>query len=106
MRFLGDLIYALRGLAKHRGFTFVAVRSQALGIGDNTTIFTLPNAILLRPLPLENAATLASVSTVDPRSPGFLGCSYLNYKDYRDRNGVFSALALYAPITVNLTGQG
>ena len=61
------------------------------------------NAILLRPLPLDNPATLASVSTADSRSPGLLGCSYLNYKDYRDRNGVFSALALYAPITVNLT---
>src|SRR5580658_1458882 len=103
---MGGLIYALRGLAKHRGFTFVAVISLALGIGANTTIFTLLNAILLRPLPLDDAATLASVSTVDPRNPGLLGCSYLNYKDYRDRNAVFSALALYAPLTVNLTGQG
>jgi predicted permease len=103
---LGDLIYALRGLAKHRGFTFVAVISLALGIGANTTIFTLLNAILLRPLPLDNPATLAAVYTADSRSPGYLACSYLNYKDYRDRNSVFSALALYAPITVNLTGQG
>jgi len=103
---LGDLKYALRGLAKHRSFTLVAILSLALGIGGNTTIFTLLNAILLRPLPLTNPETLASVYTVDPRSAGALGCSYLNYKDYRDRNNVFSALALYAPITVNLTGQG
>jgi len=103
---LGDLKYALRALAKHRGFTITAVISLALGIGANTTIFTLLNAILLRPLPLDDPATLASVYTADPRNPGLLGCSYLNYKDYRDRNSVFSTLALYAPITVNLTGQG
>src|ERR1700729_106303 len=94
-----DLKYALRRLAKHRGFTLVAVLSLALGIGGNTTIFTLLNAILLRPLPLDNPETLASVYTVDPRSSGALGCSYLNYKDFRDRNNVFSVLALYAPIT-------
>ena len=103
---MGDLKYALRGLAKHRGFTLVAVLSLAFGIGGNTTIFTLLNAILLRPLPLDSPETLASIYTVDPRNAGALGCSFLNYKDYRDRNNVFSALALYAPITVNLTGQG
>src|ERR1700677_1630094 len=106
MRVLSDWKYALRSLAKHPGFTFVAVISLALGIGANATIFTLLNAILLRPLPLDNASTLAAVYTVDPRNPGNLGLSFLNFKDYRDRNGVFSALTLYSPITVNLTGQG
>jgi predicted permease len=106
MRALGDWKYAFRSLAKHPGFTFVAVISLALGIGANATIFTLLNAVLLRPLPLENASTLAAVYTVDPRNAGYLGCSFLNFKDYRDRNSVFSSLALYSPITVNLTGQG
>jgi predicted permease len=103
---LGELKYALRGLAKHAGFTVIAVLSLALGIGANSTIFTLLNAILLRPLPLENPASLVSMSTFDPRNPGALGCSYLNYKDYRDRNNVFSELVLYASITLNLTGEG
>src|SRR5580658_1508127 len=106
MRALGDLKYAVRSLAKHPGFTLVAVISLALGIGANTTIFTLLNAILLRPLPIDNASTLAAVYTVDPRNPGLLGVSFLNFKDYRDHNGVFSNLTLYSPITVNLTGQG
>jgi putative ABC transport system permease protein len=77
--------------------------SLALGIGGNTTIFTLLNATLLRPLPLDNPETLALVYSVDPRNSGALDCSFLN-KDYRDRDNVFSAFALYAPITVNLTG--
>ena len=83
-----------------------AIISLALGIGANTTIFTLLNAILLRPLPVEDPARLAAVSTVDAHSPGQLLCSYPNYQDYRDRNGVFTSLLLYSPITLTLTGHG
>src|ERR1035437_3731887 len=104
--FLDDLRYGLRGLTKNRGFTVAAVLSLALGIGANTTVFTLLNAILLRPLPVRDPAGLAAVSTIDSHNPGQLFCSYPNYKDYRDRNRVFSSLLLYSPIAVNLTGQG
>jgi predicted permease len=97
-----DLRYGLRSLAKHRGFALVAVFSLALGIGANTTIFTLINAILFRPLAVTDPASLTALYTVDPRSPGFWPCSYPNYKDYRDRNQVFSSLALYAPVEMNL----
>jgi hypothetical protein len=86
---LGDIKYALRRLANHRGFTFVAIISLALGIGGNATIFTLLNAILLRPLPLDNPETLASVYTIDPRNASPLGVSFLNYKDYRARDSVY-----------------
>jgi predicted permease len=106
MSWLGDLKYALRGLAKRRGFTLVAVLSLALGIGANTTIFTLLNGILLRSLPVQDPATLAAIYTTDPKNPGYLPVSYLNYKDLRDRNTVFSTLALYTPVTINLTGMG
>ena len=103
---LGDLKYAFRGMARRRGFTLVAVLSLALGIGANTTIFTLLNGILLRPLAVEDPASLVAVYTNDPKTSGNLGVSYLNYKDYRDRNSIFSNLALYTTITVNLTGMG
>src|SRR5437016_7647541 len=103
---LDDLRYSLRALAKNRGFALVAVLSLALGIGANTTIFTLLNAIFLRPLPVQNPSALAAMFTTDPRNPGLLYCSYPNYLDYRDHNTVFSSLLLYAAVDMNLTGQG
>ena len=99
-----DIRYGLRALAKNRNFTAVCVLSLALGIGANTTIFTLVNAILLRPLPVQDPANLAAVYTLDAHNPGFWGCSYPNYKDYRDRNQVFSSLLLYTGVGLNLTG--
>jgi len=78
--------------------------SLALGIGANTTIFTFINAILLRPLPVEDPASLATVFTLDPKIPGDLGCSYPNYKDYRDRNRAFSSLLAYLTVVGSLTG--
>ncbi|HUE03424.1 MAG TPA: ABC transporter permease [Bryobacteraceae bacterium] len=99
-----DLRYGLRGLARNRSFTAVCVLSLALGIGANTTIFTLVNALLLRPLPVKDPANLAAVFTLDAHNPGFWGCSYPNYKDYRDRNQVFSSLLFYTGIGLNLTG--
>src|SRR5580692_8730050 len=99
-----DVRYGLRALAKYRRFTAVCILSLALGIGANTTIFTLVNAILLRPLPVQDPARLAAVFTLDARNPGFWGVSYPNYKDYQDRNQVFSSLLLYTGIGLNLTG--
>jgi predicted permease len=103
---VGDVRYALRGMARRRGFTLIAVLSLAVGIGANTTIFSLLNGVLLRPLAVDNPASLVAVYTTDPKTPGNLPISYLNYKDYRNRNSVFSSLALYTPIAVNLTGMG
>jgi predicted permease len=103
---LDDLRYGLRGLTKNRGFALAAVLSLALGIGANTTIFTLLNAIFLRPLPVRDPAHLAAVFTTDPRIPGLLLCSYPNYQDYRDHSTVFSSLLLYSALQINLTGRG
>ncbi|HXS94095.1 MAG TPA: ABC transporter permease [Candidatus Limnocylindrales bacterium] len=100
-----DLRYALRGLAKNPGFAVVAVISLALGIGANTTIFTLVNGILLRPMPVSGPSRLVSLKIVDSATPGEWGCSYPNYKDYRDRNTVFSSLLAYSPLRVNMTGR-
>jgi len=87
-----DLRFALRAFAKHRTFAIAALLSVALGIGANTTIFSLINALLLQPLPVHEPARLLSLSTVDPRNPGRWLVSYPNYKDYKDRNTVFSSL--------------
>jgi predicted permease len=101
-----DLRYSLRALGKARGLAVAAVLSLGLGMGANTTIFTLLNAVLLRPLPVEEPERLAAVGTLDARNPGLWPCSYPNYQDYRDHNQVFSSLLLYSTITLNLTGFG
>lgn len=101
-----DLTYALRGLAKNPGFVLVAVISLALGIGANTTIFTLVNGILLRPIPVQAPHELMAVKTLDASAPGEWDCSYPNYKDYRDRNAVFSSMLVYTALQLNMTGHG
>ena len=99
-----DLRYGLRGLLKNRSFATVAILSLGLGIGANTTIFTFINALFLRPLPVSNPAGLASLFTLDPRFPGYLLCSYPNYRDYRDHNQSFSSLLVYSSVSGSLTG--
>jgi predicted permease len=101
-----DLRCSFRALIHNRGVAVTAILSLALGIGANTTIFTLMNAVLLRPLPVRDPSTLVALHTVDPRNPGLLLCSYLNYRDYRDRNQVFSSLAVYSSVGVAMTGNG
>ena len=107
--FLQDLRYGARLLLKSPGFTLVAALSLALGIGANTTIFTLINAVLLHPLPVQDPSQLVSVWTADERNAGngafgFLQTSPLNYRDYRDKNEVFSGLAAHQGIPLNLSG--
>jgi macrolide transport system ATP-binding/permease protein len=99
-----DFRFGLRALAKYRRFTAVCILSLALGIGANTTIFTLVDAILLRPLPVQEPERLAAVYTLDAHNPGFWGVSYPNFKDYQERNPVFSSLLLYTGVGLNLTG--
>ena len=105
---LQDLRYGARLLLKTPGFTLIAALSLALGIGANTTIFTLINAVLLNPLPVEDPSQLASVWTTDERNQnsalGFLQLSPMNYKDLRDKNEVFSGLAAHSGLPLNITG--
>src|ERR687887_2368424 len=94
---LQDLRYGARLLVKSPAFTIIAALSLALGIGANTTIFTLVNAVLLNPLPVEDPSQLVSVWTTDDRNQngvlGFLQMSAANYGDLRDKNEVFSGMA-------------
>ncbi|HUE02466.1 MAG TPA: ABC transporter permease [Bryobacteraceae bacterium] len=100
-----DFLYALRGFRSNPTFTAVAIASLALGIGLNTAIFNLVSAVLLQPLPVRQPARLVSVFTSDRTNPGLLYNSYPNYLDYRDRNTVFSGMALYTPIQATITGE-
>jgi len=102
-----DIRFALRSLAKHPGFTLTAVLSLAIGIGANTSIFGVANALLLRPLPYENADRLVILWN---RSPGlnitqdwFSTAQYLDIK--ASHNG-FEQLAIAIGGNYNLTGQG
>jgi predicted permease len=97
-----DIQYALRGMAKNPGFTAVVALSLGLGIGANTAIFTLVNAVFLKPIPVEEPARLISVYTKDERNEGFLNMSWQNYKDYRDHVDAFSGLAASSGVGIAL----
>jgi len=98
-----DVRYAIRSLGRSPGFILVALASLALGIGANTAIFSLVDAALFRPLPVERADTLVSMFTTDRKNPGNLPVSHLNYLDYRDQNEVLAGLAAFTFTQMNLT---
>jgi predicted permease len=108
--FMQDLRYGLRMLRKNPGFTAVAVLSLALGIGANTTIFTVVNAILLNALPVRDLPRLVEMDTVDSKTlvtqarSEKLGMSFPNFQDYRRDNTVFIDLAAFMPTAVTWSG--
>src|SRR6266404_3401899 len=95
-----DLRYGFRVLRASPGFAAVAVLSLALGIGANTSIFSVVNAALLRPLPVTEPGGLFFVFNGTRTSPWGVS-SYPDYIDYRDKNEVFSDLLTYSSITVS-----
>ena len=105
-----DLRYSLRVLLKSPGFVAIAVIVLALGIGANTAIFSVVNAVLLRPLPYQDPGKLVQVWHVPPPKsfPGItqFAVSAANYLDWRDQNHVFEQLAIYSYSNLNLSGRG
>ena len=103
----GDLRYAVRSLRQHPGFTAVVVATLALGIGANAAIFSVVNAVVLRPLPYEGADRIA-VIWGDLHRPGVneIPASAGEYADYRDRSHAFEHIAVYDTAGLNLTGVG
>ncbi len=85
-----DLKFGLRMLAKNPGFTAVAVLSLALGIGANSTIFSIVDSELLRPWPVRDPASLAVITTESPKEPDFSLTSYPDYLDIRREASAFS----------------
>ena len=96
-----DVRFTVRMLIKNPGFSATAILSLALGIGANTTIFTVVNAAILHPLPVKDISRLAQVDTVDSKTlvtaanVTKIGMSFPNFKDYARENQVFSGLSCY-----------
>ncbi len=103
--FIQDLRYGVRQLMKNPMFTFIAVLTLALGIGANTAIFSVVNAVLLRPLPYAEPERLVAVAESDTRKPEGRGAiSYPNYFDWRAQNRSFENIAVYNRTSMALTG--
>ncbi|HXJ30094.1 MAG TPA: ABC transporter permease, partial [Gemmatimonadales bacterium] len=101
---LQDLKYAIRQSAARPGFTAVAVLTLALGIGANTAIFSVADGVLLRPLPYQAPDQLVLLAEATKDLP-YMVVAYPDYLDWRQRNGVFSDMAIYDRYrNMNLTG--
>ncbi|HKP86529.1 MAG TPA: ABC transporter permease [Blastocatellia bacterium] len=101
---LKDIRYGFRMLAKRPAFTAIALITLALGTGANTAIFSVVNAVLLRPLPFNNSDQLVRIwETFLP--DGWGSVSAANFKDWREQNDVFSQITAYQSGNFNLQGS-
>ena len=101
-----DLHYGLRQLWKSPGFALTVVFTLALGIGANTAIFSLFNALVLRPVSAQDPASVVNVYRTAENEDRFGVFSYPEYRSYRAGNTVLSGLAAFTGAQVTLTGGG
>jgi putative ABC transport system permease protein len=103
-----DFRFAARVLWKSPGFTAIALLALVLGIGANTAIFSVVNAVLLRPMPFADATRLVMVWETSPRGSKNNVANPQNFTDWQMRNRSFEKMAAYVPfqLTVSLTGDG
>jgi hypothetical protein len=104
-----DLRYAARVLRSSPSFTSIAILTLTLGIGANTAMFSVVNAVLLRPLPYDDPDRLAMLWTDDPkRDIREEGTSYPTYLDWRSQSRTFADMAICSrgnPVTLNRRGR-
>src|SRR5919198_5210622 len=102
-----DLRFAVRQLRKSPGFAAAGALTLAVGIGANTAVFSVVDAVMLRPLPFPEAHRLVSVWPRGPAGPaGAFNVSYPNFFDWRRDNRVFEHLVSYRSTPISLTGSG
>jgi putative ABC transport system permease protein len=101
--FIQDLKFAIRMLRKAPGFAAIAILTLALGIGANTAIFSVVNAVLLRPLPFKDASELALLRETS-QNVGDVSVSYPDFLDWRQQSRAFSAVAAVHNVGFNLSG--
>lgn len=100
-----DMKYGVRMLIKHPGFTVVAVLTLALGIGANSAIFSVVNAVLLRPLQFKEPDRLVKLWETLPQQGLTGSVSAPNFLDWREQNQVFTELSAYETANFSLQGK-
>src|SRR5712691_3766432 len=98
-----DLRFAFRMLLKNPGFTAVAVLIMGLGIGANTAMFSVVNAVLLKPLAFTNPDRIVTLSSLWKRSAGHGQVSAPDFHDWHNQSTVFEAIAYYADDDTSVT---
>ena len=103
---LRDIRFAFRALLKRPGFSLVIIITLALGIGVNTAIFSVVNAVLLSPLPYKQPERLFAVwAKSEKQNLTQQPVSYLNYVDWKEQNQVFEHLAAIRAESLSLIGS-
>jgi len=105
---INDIRYGLRQLLKHPAFTIIAILTLALGIGANTAIFSVVNAVLLKPLPFPEPDQLIALGNIDTREKGqtdLNALSYPDFFDFRDQNRTLANVAVYRDQSFALTSD-
>jgi len=98
-----DIRFALRTLRKNPGFTAIVMVTLALGIGATTAIFTLVDAVMLRPYPYADMDRIVMVAETT-RAGQMLSIAWANFQDWREQNQVFEHFGIYRGTVINLTG--